>query len=311
MSIKFYNIIKHELNEWIIQLIEVLPNLLFAIIVFLIFYFISRALKNLSLKLLNRFTDHVALNQLISTIFSVILFTVGLFIALDILGLDKMVTSLLAGAGIVGLAISFAFQDLASNFIAGVLIAIRKPYRIRHVVKSQDVYGTVTEINLRATHIQSPQGEIIIVPNRQIFQSPIYNYSKTNSKRIELLVGISYGDDLEKVKEITTEAVKKVKNLQEDKEIGFYFQEFGNSSINFVVWFWIDFFKPVDLFQPISEAIMHIKKAYDENDIMIPFPIRTLDFGIKGGEKLNEMVEFDDIAKALSANKEKPKANEE
>ena len=101
--------------------------------------------------------------------------------------------------------------------------------------------------------------------------------------------GISYGDDLEKVKEVALDAVSAIKNRDKHRDVEFYFQEFGSSSINFVVRFWVRFQGNPDYWDAKSEAVMALKKAFDENDIMIPFPIRTLDFGIRGGEKLNAM----------------------
>lgn len=289
MDKNFYNIIESEVSAWAEGFVGIIPNLALAILIFLIFYFLSRGVRVLASKLLNRFNDHIALNRLIATIFSLIVFTAGLFFALDIIGLDKTVTSLLAGAGIAGLALSLAFQELASNFIAGVMIAIRKPFKVHDVVSSNDIYGTVSEINLRATIIETPEGQLVIVPNKQIFQNPLFNYSKLGFRLIDLRVGISYGEDLERVMKITKDAVEKVEGRIEEKGVQFYFQEFGDSSINFVVRFWIEFSTPLDVFEPINQTVINIKKAYESNGITIPFPIRTLDFGIKGGKKLDEM----------------------
>ncbi len=103
-------------------------------------------------------------------------------------------------------------------------------------------------------------------------------------------VGISYGDDLEKVEEITLEAINRINYLDKDKPVDLYFLEFGNSSINFVVRYWVNYYKQTDYLKALSDGIKNIKKSYDNNNITIPFPIRTLDFGIKGGEKLSEMM---------------------
>ena len=129
----------------------------------------------------------------------------------------------------------------------------------------------------------------MIIPNREVLQNPVTNYTKTHDRRVDLEVGVSYGDDLEKVKEITLNAVRKLENLLPDKEVQLYYKEFGDSSINFVVMFWIRYLDESKFLAARSSAIMNIKKAYNENDITIPFPIRTLDFGIKGGEKLSDM----------------------
>ena len=119
---------------------------------------------------------------------------------LSILQLDKAVTSILAGAGIIGLALAFAFQDIAANFISGIFISFRKPIKLGDVVKINDYMGKVEQINLRDTIILTFQGQMVIIPNKDVFQSPIENYSLLGRRRLDLVVGVSYGDDLEKVK---------------------------------------------------------------------------------------------------------------
>ena len=108
-------------------------------------------------------------------------------------------------------------------------------------------------------------------------------------RRIDLYMGVSYGDDLDKVKKVTLEAVSAVEGVKADKGIIFDYHEFADFSINFYVRYWIDFPGETSIFDVRSGVIAAIKKAYDANGITIPFPTRTLDFGIKGGEKLSEM----------------------
>jgi small conductance mechanosensitive channel len=148
--------------------------------------------------------------------------------------------------------------------------------------------GKVEEINLRDTVIRTFQGQMVIIPNREVFQNSIENYSLLGKRRYDLDVGVSYGEDLEKVKHITLEAVKGIENLTDD-EVTMFYVGFGNSSINFKVRMWVNSTEQIVYKQVGNDAIIRIKKAYDENDIMIPFPIRTLDFGIKGGTQLKDM----------------------
>ncbi len=129
---------------------------------------------------------------------------------------------------------------------------------------------------------------MVIIPNKEVLQNPIENYSLLGKRRMDLNAGISYGDDLEKVKEITVKAVEGIQGLTDDT-ITMFYDEFGDSSINFVLRLWVNTPQQPDYLQVKSEAIMRIKKAYDQNNITLPFPIRTLDFGIKGGVPLNEI----------------------
>jgi small conductance mechanosensitive channel len=135
------------------------------------------------------------------------------------------------------------------------------------------------------------QGQHIHIPNKDIYNKPIINYSEEGKRRIDLKCGVSYGDDLEKVKRVTIEAVQGIEYILPKEGITLFFKGFGDFSIDFEVRYWVDFKKQPDYLAAMSDGIMRIKKAYDENNIMIPFPIRTLDFGMKGGEKLNEQLE--------------------
>ena len=245
--------------------------------------------RNIGQKVLRRISHNHAVNNLLVTVIYVAVLTIGFFVALTIVGLDGAVTSLLAGVGIVGLALGFAFQDIAANFISGVLIAVGQPFRVGDIIKSGDNFGTVTDINLRTTTVRTFQGIEVLIPNKNLFQEVVENYTNTHDRRVDLTVGVSYGDDLEKVKELTIEAIKNLKSIDTRREVSLFYSEFGDSSINFSIRFWAKTAGQFDYLQAQSDGIMAIKRVFDENDITIPFPIRTLDFGIKGGEKLSEM----------------------
>lgn len=206
------------------------------------------------------------------------------------LNLDKTVTSLLAGAGIIGLALGFAFQDIATNFIAGFFMAVKRPFKIGQVIHCEGHSGVIKRIGIRTTEVTSFQGQEVIIPNKMLFQNPLINDSENIYKRIDLNVGVSYGEDLKRVRDVAIEAVENTPNRNKNRAIELVYLGFGDSSIDFRIMIWVEFKSQIDFLKSQSEAIIAIKKAFDREDIMIPFPIRTLDFGIKGGEKLNEVL---------------------
>ncbi|MDQ2863953.1 MAG: mechanosensitive ion channel [Bacteroidota bacterium] len=284
-----YNLIMQKLTTWVHGFIKLLPNILISAIILVVGFFIAKKIRKVAAKLIARVSPNKTLNNLFSSIVYVFLLGVVVFIVLTILNLDKAVTSILAGAGIAGLALALAFQDIAGNFISGVFISIRKPLHVGDIVKIKDYMGKVEEINLRDTIVRTFQGQMVIIPNKDVFQNPIENYSLLGKRRFDLSIGISYGDDLHKVIDVTLAAVKGIECLSQDDEPTMFYKEFGGSSINFVIRLWVNTADQPEFLKVGSDAIMRIKKAYDENDIMIPFPIRTLDFGIKGGIALKEM----------------------
>ena len=290
------DIVSSKLKGWLEALTSMLPNIVVAILVLTAFYVLSRLVKAGTRKLISKFSDQAAIIGLFSTIMALLTLVIGLVVALNVLQLTKAVTSLLAGAGIIGLALGFAFQDISANFISGVIMAFKKPIVVGDIIETNGYTGFVERIELRSTLIRTFQGLHVIIPNKDIFQNPFTNYTRTHTRRIDLEVGVSYGDDLDKVTAVVEKAVATNKYLVDGEPVKLVYEEFGSSSINFKVMFWIEYNpkKPMYL-EAKSEAIIAIKKAFDENDIMIPFPIRTLDFGIKGGEKLSEQLEAKEI----------------
>lgn len=275
-----------KLSGWVEQFVLMMPNLLIAAIVLVFFWFIAGQVRKLAERLLNKVIKSGEVAWLASVILYLAVFVGGFVIALGVVGLDKTVTSLLAGAGIAGLAIALAFQDLGQNILAGIYISLRGTIKTGHLIEAAGHFGFVRKINLRAIHMEKTTGQIIVIPNREVFQNSVTIYS-TGHRRVDLDVGVSYGDNLEKVREVTLAAVADLPVRLKDRPLELFFKEFGDSSINFVLRFWIKFERQRDFRHATSEAIIRIKRAYDENGITIPFPIRTLDFGIVGGENMS------------------------
>lgn len=285
-----YSTLTEKLLNWLETLIAMLPNIVAALLVLILFFVVGKLVRGAVKRMLEKTTSNKTIINLLETIVGVSIVGIGIFVALSILNLDGAVTSLLAGAGIIGLALGFAFQDIASNFISGIILSIRHPFGIGDIIETNGFYGEVEKMNLRNTIIRTPQGQTVYIPNKSVFENPLQNFTSNTERRIDLSCGVSYGDDLEKAKELAIEAVKSLDNYNADKGIEFYYDEFGGSSINFKIRFWVDFRKNPDFWSARSDAIIAITKKFDEHDIMIPFPIRTLDFGIRGGEKLDSML---------------------
>lgn len=279
-----------KFTTWIDQFVLMLPNFFMAMLVLVGFIIAARLIRKLSKKGLGKISENIAITSLLSNILYFAIVSIGIFVALGLLHLDKTVTSLLAGVGVIGLALGFAFQNTAANFISGLFMATKHPINVGDIVKSNDYFGTVKRIDLRFTEISTPQGQAVIIPNKTILESPLVNYTISGERRIDLTCGISYGEDLKRVKEIATQAIEDQVEYNKDKPVEFMFTGFGDSSINFILRYWTKTPSQTAYLLSQSEAIMSLKRAFDKNSIVIPFPIRTLDFGIKGGAKLNEML---------------------
>jgi small conductance mechanosensitive channel len=286
---KAYDLLVGKLQNWFADTVKLLPNIVLAAVVLVIGLIIAKFVRKYSFKLIQKFSSIQTINKLFSTFIYVVFILISIFTALNLIGLDKAVTTVLAGAGILGLALAFAFQDVAANFMSGIFMSFRHPFDVGDLVTVNEKMGRIEAVNLRDTTLITLQGQRLIIPNKSVFQNAIENFSSTGKRRLDFSVGISYGDDLKKVRSLVKECLANLAERDLEKEVEVYYDEFGASSINFKLRIWLNTVEQKDYLNAKSEAIILIKAAFDENDIMIPFPIRTLDFGIKGGEKLSEM----------------------
>src|SRR5690349_4959349 len=294
----------NKLSNWLEQLIWLLPNLVVATLVVVVFWFLARLIQNLIRQLLRRVSTVEEMNRLVASVVSFAILAGGVFIALGIVGLDKTVTSLLAGAGIVALAIGLAFQNIATNFIAGIFISTRRPFQLNHLIETNNVLGTVQSISLRSIELRTPQGQIVLIPNKEVFEKPIVNYTVSQKRRIDLKVDIAYSEDLEKVKTIASQALQGVPFRQAAQPVELFYEEFADSSIKLAIRLWIDSSQQNDYLQARSEAIERIKRAFDEHDITIPSSLRTFDLGIARSERLLKILGEQGVLRSNHSSKE-------
>lgn len=274
-----------KIESWIESIFVMLPNFAVAVLVVLLFALLAKLAQSILKRILLRFSTYPAINRILVNMLGLSVHVLGIFVALGVLELQGTVKSLLAGAGIVGLALGFAFQDLITNFISGVVIAFKKPYQVGDLIETNGYLGNVRQVNMRTTVVRLFQGQDVLIPNKEIFQKPIKNYA-TGARRIDLKVGISYGEDLEHVQEVAKEAIESIPSVDVERGVNIFYEGFGDSAINFIAQYWIDLHVQPSFLLARSEGVKHIKRAFDEHGITIPFPIRTLDFGIKGGKTL-------------------------
>ncbi len=255
------------------------PNLILAILTFVIFWYVgkysSKFIKNVLLKKVGQ----ESIKAIVARISFIVIVLVGFFSALAILDLDKVLTSVLAGAGVVGLAIGLALQGTLHNTFSGFILSFLPNIRIGDWIITNEHEGRVLDINLRSVTIIEADNNTVVIPNSKIIDTPFKNFSNTTRSKITIGCGVGYESDLEFVKKITIEAIASSFKQGINEEIELYFTEFGDSSINYIVRFWTDVKGRKEILDAQSLGILAIKKAYNENNINIPFPIRTLDFG--------------------------------
>lgn len=290
-----------KLEGWLNAVIVNLPNILIATLVIIAGVFVTKRLQKVIRRIVSKFTDVQSIQNLATTIATVILYILIMVLALSVLNLTNALTTILAGAGLAGLAIGMALQDPILNLFSGVMMAVKDSFEVGHLIETNGFLGIVKKVSLRSTHIRTLQGQEVIIPNKSVYQNPIINYNYNSARRIDISCGVSYGDDLEKVKKIALGAIRDQVDYNKDKELELFYDGFGDSSINFKLRMWTREIGQAHYLKLQSDAIMALKSAFDANDIAIPFPIRTLDFGVKGGEALAEALPEELFATAESS----------
>ncbi len=182
-------------------------------------------------------------------------------------------TSLIAVMGAAGLAVGLALQGSLSNFAAGVLIVIFRPYRVGDFVEAAGIAGTVEQVQILTTMLRTGDNKQIVVPNKQIMDTVITNYSKKDTRRIDLVVGVSYGDDIDNVRAIIRSLVDADARILKDPTCLIAVAELADSSVNFFVRPWV---ATDDYWAVRFDLLENIKKTFDKEGVQIPFPQRDV-----------------------------------
>lgn len=273
------NKVIEKLELWKDVFIKNLPNIAIAVVVLIIAYFTSRAMNKIVNKTIGKKISQKSVRDLVSRLGSGIIILLGLYLAMTVLKFDDTLKTIIGAAGVSGIVVGLALQGTLSNTISGVVLSFRKNLNIGNWVETTGYSGEVIDINLNYFVIKEADNNMVIIPNKTILENPFKNYSLTTKMRISVECGVEYGADLEKVQALTIETVKKNFNQQEiGKQVEFYYTEFGDSSINFLCRFWVDSQNSLEKLKAKSKVIIEIKKAFDKENINIPFPMRTLEF---------------------------------
>ena len=265
-----------ELAGWVRYGVRLVPRFALAVLILILAVIISRWMSRWVRAALTRVSNNQSLVALSSSVMRVVVVAVGVFMALGVLGLEKTVTSLLAGAGVLALAVGFAFQDLTTNFISGTMIALARPIQVGDTIETNGFTGKVLNVKIRSVLLDNGQGQTVEIPSKDVFQKPIINHSRSGFRRIEVVAGVSYIDDMALAKQVAQEAVRALPVVLKHYPVDLNYRSFTAENIQFALWFWID---PLatDPAAAQSEAIIAIRTAFAANKILIVFAGHTFD----------------------------------
>ena len=242
-------------------------NLVIALLIFyvgrMVIGLVTRALR----KVMQRQEVDTTLEKFVCNVVRMALLVVVIIAAISQLGIET--TSFIAIFGAAGLAVGLALQGSLSNFAAGVLIVLFRPYQVGDYVEAAGISGTIEQVQILTTILTTPDNKQIIVPNSQIMDSIITNYSAKDTRRVDMTVGVSYDDDLDKVRRTLEELVASEDRILDDPACTIAVLELADSSVNFVVRPWV---KSSDYWGVTFDLTEAIKKRFDKDGISFPFP---------------------------------------
>ena len=242
-------------------------NIVVAVLIYYIGRFVIRMLVGALRKVMQRQNVDPTLESFVCNLVRIALLVMVIIAAIGALGIQT--TSFIAVFGAAGLAVGLALQGSLSNFAAGVLIVLFRPYRVGDFVEAAGISGTVEQVQILTTILKTPDNKRIIVPNSQIMDSIITNYSANETRRIDLTVGVSYDDDLDKVGATLRELVDADDRILKDPACVIEVLELADSSVNFVVRPWVN---TADYWGVRFSLTKAIKQRFDQEDITFPFP---------------------------------------
>ncbi|WP_122082123.1 small-conductance mechanosensitive channel MscS [Vibrio coralliirubri] len=242
-------------------------NIISALIILFIGNLIVKAVANSVSKVLQKKKMDRAVVEFIHGLVRYLLFVIVLIAALGRLGVQT--ASVVAVIGAAGLAVGLALQGSLSNFAAGVLIVAFRPFKSGDYVEIGGVAGSVDSIQIFQTVLTTPDNKMVVVPNGSVIGSPITNYSRHNTRRIDLMIGVSYNADLQKTKALLTKICESDERVLKEPGVQVGVHTLADSSVNFVVRPWVSTAEYWDVYFDLMQAI---KEGLDNEGIEIPFP---------------------------------------
>lgn len=249
-----------------------IPNLLTALVIFVLSLYLARVISNLLRRVLQRRRAPAGVTQLLAELVLWSIVVAGLITALQRF-FD--VTAFLAGLGILGFTIGFAMQDIMKNFASGVILLLQQPFHVGDTIGVKGFDGTVLAIDLRATELRAADGRVVILPNAEVLANPIVNYSRADHRRVEFSLNLSHTSEPDTVRQIILEAIEGVEGYLSEPAPLIAFDNITDSALELNANFWVDVSKN-DPIRAKDAVLLTVKSVFRAQGIEIPHPIQSV-----------------------------------
>lgn len=258
--------------------IALVPNIVLALIVFAIFFVIAGSIRKLVRRLTRHYRHARNLGLILGRLAQWVTILIGLFIALSIVIPTLRAGDLVQLLGISGVAIGFAFRDILQNFLAGILILLTEPFQIDDQIVFKDFEGTVENIQTRATTIRTYDGRRIVIPNSELFTNSVTVNTAFDNRRLEYDVGIGYGDNIDRAKQLILEAIHETEGVLAEPAPDAIVVELAESTVNIRARWWVQPPRRSDVLSLQDAVLTAIKNKLTTNGIDLPFPTQQILF---------------------------------
>ncbi len=265
-------------NEMANTVVEAAPRIAIGVTIFIVFIIASRFVKKSFFSILSRNREHANLAHVLSRLSSVLIVVIGFLVASGVIFPSVTPADLLGLLGIGGVAIGFAFKDIFQNFLAGILILVLRTFKIGDQIEVDGIEGTVEDIEIRATIIKTYDNRRVIIPNADIFSSKVIINTAYDKRRISAIIGIGFGDDIVKAKQVILEAVNKIEGILQEPPPYVLVTNYGGSSVDLELRFWLTPPRRRDVLDMTDAVLEVLKPALFGAGIDIPFPTQQILF---------------------------------
>lgn len=229
-----------SLQTMLRNFVSSLPLILVALAVIGLFYMLARVASAITRRIFNPENDSKLLRQVVATVVGVLVFLIGLHIALRISGLTRLATTLLGGTGLIGLAIGFAFRDIAENFLSSILLSLSHPFRVGDLIEVDGTTGYVRKVTTRATLLATFEGNQVQIPNSTIYKGKITNFTSTPLRRRDFSVGIGFNDSARNAQDLIMKVLSSHDAVESDPEPSVLVESLGAATVNLRCYYWFN-----------------------------------------------------------------------
>jgi small conductance mechanosensitive channel len=263
---KFFGDLREEVFQYYDGLVAFTPKLLIALVVLFMVWLIARQISKFSDSRLKQRMKDPLLAEFIAAMIKFLIVLTGLMFSLKIIGLGGITAGILAGAGLTAFIIGFALRDIGENFLAGIIMAFKRPFRIGDFVELGVIKGKVVALNLRDTQLKTLDGKDVFVPNAMIIKNPLINYTIDGFLRFDFVVGLPGGSDFNKATKIIEDAVNTIDGvIRRRRKTTANITGISPGRLDVTVSFWVDTFRVKDTTEKIrSEVIMAVQKVLEQ-----------------------------------------------